>query len=170
MKPFHDLLIVPLAPSHGRIGFHSGVEMLDRYLHKQAGQDLRRRISRIFVATLPGAPETVLGYYTLSSLSIELSSLPESIARKLPRHQIPAALLGRLAVDKTARRNGIGRMLLVDALKRTLSISDQIAIHAMVVAAISSEAVSFYEKFGFRHLTGAGTRLFLPLKSIEPSK
>jgi len=42
-----NLLITPLNASHDKAGFHCNVEMLDRYLHKQAGQDIKRRISRV---------------------------------------------------------------------------------------------------------------------------
>ena len=108
----------------------------------------------------------VLGYYTLSTLSIDLSILPEKIAKKLPRHPIPAALIGRLAVDVSAQGKGIGKMLLANAIKRTLAVSNEIAIYAMVVDAINEEAVSFYKRYGFSILARDGNRLFLPLNSF----
>ena len=108
-----------------------------------------------------------MGYYSLSTLSIELSQLPEKLARKLPKHPVPAALIGRLAVSKNARGCGIGKMLLVDAIKRTLSVSNQIAIYAMVVDAINDKVKGFYEQFGFARLSDDSPRLFLPLKSFE---
>jgi ribosomal protein S18 acetylase RimI-like enzyme len=58
-------------------------------------------------------------------------------------------------------------MLLADAIKRTLAVSDQIAIYTMVVDAISDNAIGFYEQFGFTHLVDDSPRLFLPLKSIH---
>ncbi len=73
---------------------------MDHYIHKQAGQDIKRSISRIFVAEQSGNSKEMLGYYSLRTLSIELSQLPENLTRKLPRHPIPAALIGRLAVKK----------------------------------------------------------------------
>ncbi|MDA3788462.1 MAG: GNAT family N-acetyltransferase [Desulfobacula sp.] len=167
MTNYQNLVIEPLNAAHDRAGFHCNVEALDHYLHKQAGQDIRRRISRVFIASLPDRPKVVVGYYSLSTLSIELSQLPENLARKLPKHPIPAALIGRLAVSKNARGYGVGKMLLVDAIKRTLSVSDQIAIYAMVVDAISDNARDFYEQFGFTHLGDNSHRLFLPLKSFK---
>jgi ribosomal protein S18 acetylase RimI-like enzyme len=166
MINYQNLLIAPLNPTHDRTGFQCGVEALDRYLKKQAKQDSRRRISRVFVATKPDNPRSVIGYYTLSTLSIELNQLPEKLARKLPRHQVPAALIGRLAVSNAAQGQGIGKMLLADAIKRTLAVSDQIAIYGMVVDAIDDNAKEFYEQFGFIRLSDDSPRLFLPLKSI----
>lgn len=167
MTDFQNLVIEPLNPKHGRAGFRCGVEALDRYFKKQAKQDIKRRISRVFVAIKPDNPKTVLGYYTLSTLSIELHQLPEKLVRKLPKHPVPAALIGRLAVNDAAQGQGVGRMLLADAIKRTLAVSDQIAIYAMVVNAIDENAKRFYEQFVFKRLSDDSPRLFLPLKSVE---
>jgi len=166
-----NLLIAPLNPSHDRRGFQCGVTALDDYIQKQANQDVKRRISRVFVATPAGRTDLIAGYYTLSSLSIEYTGLPEALARKLPRHPIPAALLGRLAVANTAQGRGVGRMLLIDAIKRTLAVSGHIGIHAMIVDAIDERAQRFYQQFGFSPLDwlppgSQQRRLFLPLKPI----
>lgn len=166
MTEFQNLIIEPLATTHVRSAFNCDVEALDRYIHKQARQDVKRRISRVFVAILPDDVKKIIGYYSLSTLSIELSQLPEELARKLPKHPVPAALIGRLAVGKTAQGHGVGKMLLVDAVKRTLTVSDQIAIYAMVVDAVNDNAAGFYEQFGFTRLSDDRPRLFLPLKSI----
>ena len=167
MKNFRNLVIAPLNAAHDRVGFRCNVEALDQYIHKQAGQDIKRRISRIFVAAMPDSPKEVMGYYSLSTLSIELSQLPEKLARKLLKHPVPAALIGRLAVSEDAQGCGIGKMLLVDAIKRTLSVSDQIAIYAMVVDAMNDDTRGFYEQFGFTRLSDSSPRLFLPLKPFE---
>jgi ribosomal protein S18 acetylase RimI-like enzyme len=167
MTDFQNLVIAPLNSTHDRTGFQCGVEALDSYLKKQAKQDIKRHISRVFVATMPNNPKVVIGYYTLSTLSIELNQIPEKLARKLPKHPVPAALIGRLAVNNAAQGQGVGKMLLADAIKRTLAVSDQIAIYAMVVDAINDNAKRFYEQFGFKRLSDDRPRLFLPLKSIS---
>ena len=161
------LVIQALASHHQRANFHCGQSALDRYLHKQARQDEKRRVSRVFVATTRQDPNTIVGYYTLSSLSIELNELPAELARKLPRHPIPAALLGRLAVSLSAQGLGIGGVLLADALKRCLAVSDEIAIYALVVDAIDDSARAFYQQYGFEPLSARTRRLFLPLKSLQ---
>jgi len=164
MSDYLNLLIRPLDSDHNRPAFHCGVASLDDYIQKQARQDVKRYVSRVFVAATVEQPDSIVGYYTLSSLSIEISQLPQVLARKLPRHPVPAALLGRLAVHQAAQGHGVGKMLLVDAIKRTLAVSDEIAIYAMVVDAIDVRA--HYEQFGFSLLSTASQRMFLPLKSI----
>lgn len=140
---------------------------LDEYLKKQAWQDVKRRMNRVFVATQPDVPGKVVAYYTLSSLSIELNQLPAGLARKLPRYPIPAALIGRLAVSSETQGQGIGKLLLVNAIKRTLAVSENMGIYAMVVDAINERAEHFYRHFGFARLSTEQRRLFLPLKSIQ---
>lgn len=164
MSPTGRFIIEPLNRNHNRAAFNCGIEPLDRYLKRQANQDIRRRVSRVFVARGPQQLDKVLGYYTLSTLSIDLSVLPEKIVKKLPKHAVPAALIGRLAVDLSIRGQGVGGMLLANAIKRTLAVSDEIAIYTMVVDAINQEAELFYQHYGFAHLTGNSKRLFLPLK------
>ena len=166
MSPAPELVIELLDRNHNRTVFHCGIESLDRYLKRQANQDMKRRISRVFVARSPEKETRVLGVYTLSAISIDLSALPKTVADKLPKHPIPAALIGRLAVDSSAPGMGIGRMLLADAVRRTLAVGDDIAIYAMVVDAINRQAESFYEHYGFAPLVRDRGRLFLPLKSL----
>ena len=166
MSSGSELVIEPLNRNHNRTAFNCGIESLDRYLQHQANQDIKRRVSRVFVVRSRQDETRVLGYYTLSTLSIDLSVLPEKLAKKLPKHPIPAALIGRLAVDVSAQGKGIGKMLLSNAIKRTLAVSDDIAIYAIVVAAINQEAESFYRRYGFSQLAQSASRLFLPLKSL----
>lgn len=166
MTDFFNLIIEPLNTTHDRPSFYCGVEMLDHYLQRQARQDVQRHISRVFIAAEADHSKKVLGYYTLSSLSIELNQLPEEQSRKLPKHPIPAVLIGRLAVDQTAQGKGVGKMLLADAVKRVLVVSDEIAIYAIVVDAINRDAQKFYEGFGFTLLSNDSHRMFLAIKSL----
>jgi hypothetical protein len=102
------LVIEPLGKQHDRATFSCGVAKLDDYLKRRAGQDVRRRIARVFVCTEDGS-NLVLGLYTLSALAIDVSAPPEDQARKLPRHPVPAALIGRLAIDRSAQARVCGR-------------------------------------------------------------
>ncbi|MCR4377144.1 MAG: GNAT family N-acetyltransferase [Rhodospirillales bacterium] len=159
------LVIEPLGKRHDRDAFSCGQPELDRYFQKQAGQDMRRNVARVFVCTKAGA-DTIIGFYTLSAASVDLSVFPENVARKLPHHPVPGALIGRLAVDRTAQGQGVGRMLLADALKRTLAASANIAVHVLVVDAKTDAAKAFYQAFGFTAFEDDTRRLFLPLGRI----
>ena len=160
------LVIEPLGKRHDRAAFSCGMAELDRYLAHRAGQDVRRRIARVFVCRRRGA-DTVIGYYTLSALSIELMSLPVELSRRLPRHPVPCALIGRLAVDQSCHGIGLGRLLLADAIKRVVVVSDSVAMHAVIVDAKNEDARAFYEKFGFAPLPSSPMRLFLALGAVR---
>lgn len=58
-------------------------------------------------------------------------------------------LLGRLAVDLNDTSRGLGKSLLVDAVKRTIEARIQVGVRLIMVHAISEEACTFYERFGF---------------------
>ena len=161
-----EFQVQPLGPHHDRAGFSCGVEPLDNYLKKQARQDVKKRVAAVFVYTPDG--KTIGGYYTLSQFSVDLGMLPQAIARRLPRYPIvPATLIGRLAVSTALRGQGIGELLLMDALHRSLRLSKQIASTAIIVDAKDERAMSFYRKYGFLELPSTAGRLFLPMATVE---
>ena len=159
-------LVQPLRPDHDRSAFACGQDPLDDFLKARAGQYARRDLARTYVAVRVDEVE-VLGYYSLAAGGIDLGQLPAALAKKLPRHPIPAILLARLAVDSTVQGQGLGGFILKDALIRCYRLADQIGIFAVVVDAIDEAAVSFYGRFGFTPLTGDPRRLCLPIDSIE---
>lgn len=161
-----NIAVEPLDRQHDRAAFDCGYDALDRYLKQQARQDADRRVAAPFVAVRP--PNThVLGYYTLSASVITLADLPEELARKLPRYpQLPATLLGRLAVDQSARGQGLGEHLLLDALRRSLAHADQIAAMAVVADAKDETAAAFYRNYGFLTLQAHPSRLFVPMRLV----
>jgi|SRR5579863_8006154 len=132
-----EWVIESLRNGHDRASFSCGNAALDRYLKEQARQDLRRACATTFVlAPEPGSP-SIFGYYTLSSYGIDAGELPGDVAKKLPRYPlIPATLLDRLAVDSRYQGQGIGEILLMDALNRALMQSAKIASAAAVVDAM----------------------------------
>lgn len=164
--PDAQLYFEPLGPGHDRASFSCGVEALDRYLHKQARQDIKKRVAVAFVLTPDG--KTIAGYYTLSQYSVELDAVPPEIARKLPKYPVvPATLIGRLAVSTAFRSQGLGELPLMDALKKSLASSKQVASAAVIVDAKDDQAIAFYKKYGFLELPKIPKRLFLPMATIE---
>lgn len=83
------LVIKPLSSQHNRSEFFSGNDMLDNYLKRQASQDVKRYVCRVFVLTEADSLEAILGFYTLSASAIKINELPETEMRKLPRHLYP---------------------------------------------------------------------------------
>lgn len=158
-----SLVIEPLRQDHDREAFACGVDSLDRYIKTQAGQDIRRGIARVFVATTVEQPVTILGYYTLSATSVAAVELPPAMAKRLPRYPIPAALIGRLAIAQADAGRGLGRLVLADAIKRTIAAAETLAVAVIVVDPIDDRAAAFYAAFGFTELQAAPRRMVLAL-------
>ena len=152
----------PLAPHHDRTSFSCGEPALDDYLRERAGQDGRRKIARVFVA-VDRSNGLLAGYYTLSAASFFREDLPEGLAKRLPLYPVPAAILGRLAVDRRYQGRGLGALMLADAIKRLVRASESLAIYALIADAKNDGAKAFYEHFGFQAFPDASIRLFLPL-------
>jgi GNAT superfamily N-acetyltransferase len=161
-----DFFCERLSKRHDRGSFDCGIPELNDYLLNRATQDMRRLVAAVFVLVPTDAPSTIAGFYSLSSASIGLNDLPKHAVKKLPRYpRVPAVLIGRLARDQTFP--GTGRLLLMDALRRAVSHSDEVAAAMIVVDAMNDAAQQFYEKFGFESALNVAGRLFLPLGTAK---
>jgi predicted GNAT family N-acyltransferase len=165
-KPVTPYLIVSLGKGHDRASFACASAPLDRYLQQQARQDADKRVAAPFVLIEPPS-NRVLGYYTLSASIITADALPAELVKKLPRYpQLPVTLLGRLAVDQSQCGKGLGELLLMDALHRSLEAAAEIATMAVIVDAKDAAAKGFYAHFGFVPLQRQPARLFLPMQTV----
>ena len=155
-----------LGRSHDRSQFDSGAAVLDEWLKKYVGQFERRDLARAYVAVSAG-DQRVLGYYAISNHRVSYEALPADQAKGLPRIDVPVVLLGRLAVDRSTQGQGLGRFLLLDAMRRVVHLADQIGVRALEVDAIDAAARRFYLKYGFTPLLDDVNHLFLPLSVIR---
>ena len=160
-------MIELLSKKHNRSNFDCGKELLNNYLKNQAGQDVKRKLSACFVLS-EDETNTIQGFYTLSNNSIPFSSLPEQIHKKLPKSytSVPTTLLGRLATDIKYQGQGIGKILLIDALKRSFDNSQVMGSFAVVVDPIDEDAEKFYKKYDFIKLPDSG-KMFIAMKTLN---
>jgi ribosomal protein S18 acetylase RimI-like enzyme len=159
------VILEPLGPEHDRSAFSCGEPALDEYLRRRAAQDVRRRVARAFVA-VDRASGALAGYYTMSAASFSRQQLPEAVAKRMPHYPVPAAILGRLAIDQRYQGRGLGELMLADAIKRVLRASEALAVHAIVVDAKNDRAKAFYERYGFVAFVDTPNRLYLPLDTV----
>ncbi len=166
MTPAFELL----TRQHNRQGFSCSEDSLTNYIRQSALRDADRRVSVCYVLRdRDSFTADIIGYYTLSAQSLQLTSLSPEEIHRLPRYPfVPVALLGRMAVDTRWQGKGYGADLLADAVQR--SRRSEIAVYALVVDAISDAAARFYEHFGFQptHETNKDNRrLYLPLPRLR---
>ena len=161
------LRIEALDKSHRRDAFTCGEPSLDRYLRQQAGQDFRRRVNAVLVMTDAASPETVIGYYTLCATALAQGEIPEAARARLPRYpQVSATLVGRLAISTERQGEGLGALLLADAVRRAWASAANVGACMLVVDALHDRAATFYEAFGFVRLLDS-QRLILPFRTLE---
>ncbi len=162
-----NYLTEPLNPLHKKKNFICGKKLLDDYFRTQAKQDVKRKLAACFVLT--DEDNNLKGYYTLSSTSVIRKLLPENIIKKLPPtyHNLPATLLGRLAIDNNYKGQKLGELLLIEALKRSHEISqNSIGSMAVIVDPIDDDAIQFYSKYGFVLLSDS-RKMFIPMETIS---
>ena len=157
-----------LSRAHDRAGFNCGTESLDTYLKQTARQHTERGISRTFVLVEHSAhePKPILGYFTLNICQLRAEQLPPEVARRLPR-EVAGVKLGRLAIAKERQRQGLGKLLLIAAMKRFVEVFDSAGGVGLFVDAKDNQAKAYYERFGFVPLPESPLLLFLPLETIR---
>jgi predicted N-acetyltransferase YhbS len=158
-----------LQKSHDRENFECGYESLNNYLKKQASQDIRKKLTACFVLIKrKNKISKVIGYFTLSSFGISSTLIPDKFRKKFPPSYktIPVTLLGRLAVDVSYSGQGLGKLLLFEALYRSYLATSQIASFGVVVDPIDEKAESFYKKYDFILIPDSG-KMLLPMSTIE---
>jgi len=160
-----NYLTVSLQTAHKKKDFDCGKLPLNQYLHNQAKQDVKRKLSACFI--LADDQNNVRGYYTLSNASIARDWLREGIKTKLPPSyaDLPATLTGRLAVDLKYKGLGLGKRLLIDAMKRSYETSKTIGSMALVVDPLDEDAEQFYTRYGFIKLPDSH-KMFLAMGTI----
>ncbi len=152
---------------HDRDSFDCGVDVLNHYLMMMANQQAGRDNSRTYVITPTDQPHRIIGYYTLTMSSIDLTGLPTAIQKK-HRQAATAGLIARLAVDKRYAKQGFGEWLLIDALRRLLDASETVGFPLVVVDA--KDGVSdFYKRFGFTTFEDIPNKLFMTIADIRHS-
>lgn len=159
--------VEPIGSSHQVDRFDCGREQLDRWLRSYAGQGQRRDTARTFVVCRAGET-SVVGYYTLVASQVDRGEATGDVRRGTSKHfPIPVCLIARLAVDRSEQGAGLGRSLLLDALRRADRASRSVAMRAIVVDALDEDAAAFYARFGFKPVSAEPLTLMVPLESVR---
>jgi hypothetical protein len=145
-----DYEIVPLNESHTVADFLCGEPSLDDWLRRYALPNQYLHSSRTFVAVEPGSTR-VWGYYSLTVASIQRTDVTKASRSGMPQgYDIPAVLLARLARDEKRRFDGLGQLMLADAVLRTLRMSEDAGIRLLAVHALNDKAREWYLAHDFQ--------------------
>lgn len=158
----------PIDDTHQLDHFECGEPTLDDWLRRRALDNLRLGATRTYVSCRAGT-RRVVGYYALAMGSILSQDVPGGMRRNMPR-LIPCVVLGRLAVDVTARGTGLGGALLQDAVSRSAKAAREVSARLVIVHALSQAAEAFYERHGFVRLPVETPTLALDLVKLERAR
>jgi GNAT superfamily N-acetyltransferase len=156
---------VPLTEAHDLSEFNSGEPTLDAWLRQRALKNAEQFATRTYV-TCSSDSRRVVGYYAVCMGQILNQEGTGSMRRNMPQ-QIPAVILGRLAIDTAWQGAGLGRLLLADVVKRSLRAAQEISARLLVVHAISPAAEAFYVRHGFTRLAVETPTFALDLVKLE---
>ena len=156
----------PVARYHDRKAFDCGSPDLNDHLTRFARQNHDSGGAKTFVAVAPEEPARVLGFYAISPGSIEFARVPANLTRKLGRYDVPVFRLGRLAIDRSAQRQGLGGDLLLAVGERALRVAAEVGGVALAIDAKDTGAAEWYARFGALALLDDPLKLILPLSVI----
>jgi GNAT superfamily N-acetyltransferase len=155
-----------LTRQHRRKEFDCGVVALNDYLASMAFQHSQKGLSKTFVLVDDAQPFEVIGFFTLTLSEIDAALLPEAFAKKLPSHHLPVIKLARLAVAIAQQGQGMGEVLLFEALARAYGVYQVVGAVALFVDAKDEWAAVFYQKYGFIAVPSYPLQLFLPFNTL----
>lgn len=163
-----SLNIEPLTKAHNRTEFDCGDEALNNFLQKTARQHMDKGLSKTFVLIDEGNSAEIIAYMTMVVCEVLADDIPHQWKKKYPR-RIPAAKLVKLVVTVGQQRKGYGETLLIDAMQKTLCVSNAMGIAGLFVDAKHQQAKAYYHQFGFIALPEQLGKLFIPLPTIAKS-
>jgi GNAT superfamily N-acetyltransferase len=154
---------------HRRLDFTCGNESLDRFLHESALQAVVKGLSKTYVAVEEDDETSILGYYTVTTTRIEASEMPDRILRTLTlsKHDLPASLVARLAVSEHRKKQGIGGLMLFDAMARCARVASDIGGVAIVVDALNESVIEWYPQFGFTRFEPNSRKMCIPMVTVR---
>lgn len=132
---------------HDRSQFDCGDPDLNDWLRRYASQNRRGNTAATWV--IADERGVVVAYASLSMSGVDLSNAPAALAKKSP-NPVPVLLVGRLALDRAHKNEGLGTSLVFHALTTAADTNVSVACKAVVVTALNEQALSWWERFGFR--------------------
>ncbi|MEV7043876.1 GNAT family N-acetyltransferase [Amycolatopsis sp. NPDC051061] len=155
-----------LKDEHDVEAFDCEVESLNSWLRNEARKAEKAYTARTHVWTDGPDEVEVRAYFAFAPTALIRGELSSGQAGG-QSGMIPGFLLGRLALDKSLRGQGLGTELLVDAIGRLVGAAEVSAGRLIVVDAIDDGAAAFYRKYGFTPVKLTLNRLVMKMATAR---
>ncbi|MGB3655006.1 MAG: GNAT family N-acetyltransferase [Rivularia sp. (in: cyanobacteria)] len=150
---------------HNRDDFNCDNEALNQFLKQTARQHIQKGISRTFVLVDTEQPDIIISFFTLTLCEVRVEKLPPKFAKKYPS-KVAGVKLARLAVNKAYQRQGIGEIMMIEAMRRAVVVAENAGGIGLFVDAKDEAVKTYYNRYGFVSLEDAFLEMFLPLSTI----
>jgi len=150
---------------HPRRRFRCGDESVEGWLTTKALQHQEKHLSATKV--LLDEEDAIVGYYTLATGQVDFGDLPAEVTRQLPQRLLPVAVLAWLGVESSHQGQGLGGLLLAQALCDCWEAGKTFAFVAVILDCVNAAAKEFYSRWDFRELPGHPYRLFLGARQLD---
>lgn len=155
-----------LGPQHALDDFKCGHTDLDTWLKRHALAAQQMDSARTFVLV---EGDRVIGYFSLTMGSVLRAEAPGKLVRGLPSYPVGMVLLARLAVHSASQGQGLGALLLAEALRKAVTAGEAAAARLVVVDAVDEDAARFYAHHGFIAVPEHPSRLYRRMKDVRMS-
>jgi GNAT superfamily N-acetyltransferase len=98
---------------------------------------------------------------------VDFAELPPELFRRLPRRNLPVAVLAWLGIRDGDQGHGHGRRLLAQALRDSYDAGQTFPFVAVILDCIDDKTLTFYQRWDFRPLPGHNYRLFLSWSQLQ---
>lgn len=153
-----------MTASHRLDDFDCGEAVLDDWLKRRALANQSSGASRTFVVVDEGGG--VRGYYAMAAGAVSHQLATTRVRHNMP-DPVPVMVLARLAVDRRAQGFHLGASLLQDAIHRSVAVSQNTGVRALLVHALHERARQFYEHYGFQPSPTHPMTLMLRLSGLK---
>lgn len=146
-SPNKDILIIPLTQRYNCSSFCCTNTELNEFLKNNALLDQTHMVSRTYLCCWK---KQTAGYFTLVADTLEVEAVdPSDKIEGYLYRKYPAIKIARLAVHQSNVKQGIGRFMLLAAIGKAISVSDDIGCRYITVDS-KPESMGFYEKHNFK--------------------
>ncbi|MBI2668287.1 GNAT family N-acetyltransferase [Candidatus Woesearchaeota archaeon] len=140
-----DVEIKELSNIYDLSGFDCEDDDLNEFLKKDAFEYRKELIAKTFLVIYK---EQVIGFFSVMNDAVKLRTEESSFLNVQHLHEYPSLKIGRLAVDKRFKKQGIGRICIDFIVGLGMVINETSACRFITVDSYPL-SVGFYEKQGF---------------------
>lgn len=145
--------------------FRCGTAEIDDWARKKSRNLHSVNRVKVFVAQRTGE-RTALGFYCLSFETKDTKRLSHGTLKQYPN--LAVVYITYIAVLRSIQRQGLGSVLLIDALRRAYGVSQHVGFYGVALRSLNEGTTRLYERYGFGIVDdNTNPLMLLPIQSLD---